>query len=262
MMHALSPRHLFLVAAALLCLGLAPQARASNSILIWPIDPVIEHDERATALWLENRGSKPAHMQLRIFAWRQVDGESVYTPQTDIVGSPPMIRIEPGQRQLVRLTRMVEMPVGVERAYRIIVDEIPTPDPEGDNAPASVGIKFQMRYSIPLFAYGEGLWTKVKHDRDRDPATAARPELAWRIVPHEGKRFVEIRNSGKVHARLTEAGFHHGGKVLMVADGLLGYVLPGSSMRWPLPDGVTPQSELMAKINGGTSQPLAPTAPP
>jgi P pilus assembly chaperone PapD len=38
-------------------------------------------------------------------------------------------------------------------AYRIIVDEIPQPDAKAEPA---IGLKLQMRYSIPLFVYGQG----------------------------------------------------------------------------------------------------------
>lgn len=32
-------------------------AWAATSVLIWPIDPVLEADQKAGALWLENRGT-------------------------------------------------------------------------------------------------------------------------------------------------------------------------------------------------------------
>ncbi|KHL74626.1 molecular chaperone, partial [Pseudomonas putida] len=38
---------------------------AATSVLIWPIDPVLEADQKAGALWLENRGSAPASLQVR-----------------------------------------------------------------------------------------------------------------------------------------------------------------------------------------------------
>ena len=34
--------------------------QAASSVLIWPIDPVLEADQQASALWLENRDSEPA----------------------------------------------------------------------------------------------------------------------------------------------------------------------------------------------------------
>lgn len=247
-------RHLLLLVAGLFCLALAGQVRSSSSVLIWPIDPVIEHDERATALWLENRGDAPAQMQLRVFEWQQVDLENRYEAGNDVVGSPPMIRIEPGERQLIRLTRTVDVPPGTERAFRVIIDEIPTPEPETEDEQVSVGIKFQMRYSIPLFVYGDGLWTKDRHDRRRDPDDAAQPSLSWRIQTHEGKPHVEIHNAGKVHARLTEVAFQRQDASVPISEGLLGYVLPGNTMRWPLPENNVTNAELVAKINGSATQ--------
>ncbi|WP_443969461.1 fimbrial biogenesis chaperone [Sphingobium sp. CR28] len=246
-----------------LCLGtllllfaaLAPAsaAHASGAVLVWPVDPVIEHDQQAVALWLENRGSKASLLQVRILAWTQVDGEDRYADQEEIVGTPPMIRIEPGKRQMVRLTRAVPMSPGVERAFRVLIDEIPanaSPAAADEDAP-SVGVRLQFRYSIPLFVYGEGLWWKPRGDRQRNPASAGQPALSWRIVRRDGKPYLEIGNTGPVHARLTGVRFTHGGEAMTLAEGLLGYVLAGSSLRRPLPEAVAADATLMATVNGG-----------
>ena len=45
--------------------------QAASSVLIWPIDPVLEADQQASALWLENRGTETANLQIRVFAWSQ-----------------------------------------------------------------------------------------------------------------------------------------------------------------------------------------------
>lgn len=44
---------------------------AASSVLIWPIDPVINSHEKATALWLENKDSQPVYMQIRVLGWQQ-----------------------------------------------------------------------------------------------------------------------------------------------------------------------------------------------
>lgn len=242
--------------AAALCtlLCVSPLAQAGSALLVWPVDPVIEHDERAAALWIENRGTDPALLQLRIFAWGQEDGENNYATQSEVVGTPPMLRIEPGQRQLVRLTRVGEVQAGTEWAYRVILDEIPTPtQPTEDEGKASAGLKFQMRYSIPLFVQGQGLWTKERPDRTRNPGSATQPVLEWRTVAREGHTFLEIHNRGLVHARLTEVVFLQGQRSVGVADGMLGYVLAGKAARWPLPKGTEVGGTLMAKINGAAN---------
>lgn len=221
-----------------------PTARAqSGPVLIWPIDPVIADKERATALWLENPGSSPIQFQIRIFAWRQADFAEHLTPQTEIVATPPIVRIAPGQKQLVRLTKAAALPLQSERAYRVIIDELPTVT---EQVQTGARIQFRMRYAVPLFSYGAGF---------SSPGTATSsavvPRLNCTIVTSDGQRFVEIRNIGTGHARLVDANFSNDRAPL--ARGLLGYVLAGSSMRWPLSPG-TGAGVLQFAVNGQPSQ--------
>ncbi|BAN96957.1 hypothetical protein E05_21910 [Plautia stali symbiont] len=151
-------------------------------------------------------------MQVRIFNWQQIDGQEQYQTQQQVVASPPMVRLEPGQKQLVRLIRQSAPPAGVEQAYRVVLDEIPTPRSPGEN---QAGLTFLMRYSVPLFVYGDGL----THD-------SAKADLSWRQVSRDGKRWLELTNRG---------------------NGLFGYVLANSSHRWPLNSPVS--GELAAEVN-------------
>ncbi|CAI8744631.1 fimbrial chaperone protein [Pseudomonas chlororaphis] len=244
----------------ILMLGTA-MAQAAGSVLIWPIDPVLEADQQASALWLENRGTETAILQIRVFAWSQSGFNDQYQNQRDVIGSPPVAKIEPGQKQLVRLTRTRDVPPGQELAYRIIIDEIPSIAPLAapGNGKAAAAIRFQMRYSVPLFAYGAGLWSKEDSTRSRDPKGIGKADLSWDKVTVAGRSYVEIRNQGDVHARLTDATFKQGGQPTPLVEGLLGYVLPGAVMRWPVPDAVSADQLLQVRVNGATQlQSIAP----
>ncbi|MBK5304324.1 MULTISPECIES: fimbrial biogenesis chaperone [Gammaproteobacteria] len=239
---------------AMVLLG-AVKVQAASSVLIWPIDPVLEADQQASALWLENRGNETANLQIRVFAWSQSGFSDQYQNQRDVIGSPPVAKIEPGQKQLVRLTRTRDIPAGQELAYRIIIDEIPSASPvTTDDGKTAAAIRFQMRYSVPLFAYGAGLWSKEDMTRKRDPKGAGVPDLSWRKVAVDGRSYMEVRNQGAVHARLTEVAFKQGGQTRPVVEGLLGYVLPGAIMRWPTPESITADQTLKMRVNG-TPQP-------
>lgn len=236
---------------ALFTLG-AGYAHAASSVLIWPIDPVLEADQQASALWLENRGTETANLQIRVFGWSQNGYEEQYQNQRDVIGSPPVAKIEPGQKQLVRLTRTKDVPPGQELAYRIIIDEIPSAQPpSAEGGKTAAAIRFQMRYSVPLFAYGAGLWSKEDSTRQRDPKGIGLPQLSWRTVAVDGRPYVEVRNQGAVHARLTDVAIKQGGQNKPLAEGLLGYVLPGAVMRWPAPGGLAGDSALQVRVNGG-----------
>lgn len=240
MKHALLSVALLLIALVLLALPHPAGAQQPGSLLIWPVNPVIEGDARAAALWLENAGKAPITLQVRIYAWAQQDGDNAYAPQGEVVGTPPIVSIAPGERQLVRLTRTTPPPAVAEKPYRIVVDEVPT----GEASPApGASVSFRMRYSLPLFSY-------AKHGNGKAKSPPPAPQISWRTSATSEGNFLEIHNAGAGHARLTDVNFSTATKRSPVAPGLLGYVLPGSSMRWPLPRDVDPTGDLVATVNG------------
>ncbi|MGL6243686.1 fimbrial biogenesis chaperone [Pseudomonas sp.] len=251
-MSSPSQRHSIMRCAVLAMVWLgAVKVQAASSVLIWPIDPVLEADQQASALWLENRGNETANLQIRVFAWSQSGFNDQYQNQRDVIGSPPVAKIEPGQKQLVRLTRTREIPPGQELAYRIIIDEIPSAKtPASEDGKTAAAIRFQMRYSVPLFAYGAGLWSKEDTTRQRDPKGVGLPDLSWRTVSVEGRPYVEVRNQGAVHARLTDVALKQGSQTQPLVEGLLGYVLPGAIMRWPAPGPMAASPALQVRVNG------------
>lgn len=225
----------------------AQEAKAAATILLWPIDPWLGHETNATELWIQNQGNTPATMQVRIVRWQQVAGNERYEQQTDVVASPPIVTIQKGSKQLIRLIKQTQVLAGVEQAYRIIVDEIP--QAESGNTP-QIGIKLQMRYSIPLFVYGQGITT---YPDSANHALVNPSDLSWQVVRDNGKPAIQVRNTGKVHVRLTEVSGRQGGQMRPIAEGLLGYVLPGGTRAWPLPANLPAPVELKAKINAQDS---------
>jgi len=239
------------VCLLMLAMMVSGGASAASSVLIWPTDPTLEADQQASAVWLENRGDRPVSLQVRVFFWVQEAFDDQYQNQHDVIGIPQVARIEPGQKQLVRLTRLGQTPAGTQQAYRIIIDEMPSSAADGAEQGGSA-VRFNMRYVIPLFAYGTGL--SGKHDPARPAAVGslARPELAARQVQHDGLHYIELHNSGRLHARLTEVRIDDGKKPQVLFEGLMGYVLPGATMRWPIPAAVPRGQELVMRINGET----------
>lgn len=235
---------LALLGVALLLIVLSPapaSAQQPGAVLIWPVNPVIEADKQAAALWLENPGKVAVTLQVRVYAWAQTGGKNLYADQQVVIGTPPIMTIAPGSKQLVRLTRTGPAPSDVEKPYRVIIDEIPVESAETPTPGAA--ISFRMRYSLPLFVLGS---PTLARDGKGAKASPAAPDLRWRVVTDGGERVLEVRNGGAIHARLTDAGF---GEVPL-AEGLLGYVLPGEAMRWPLPVGVRTDDAFRASING------------
>jgi len=184
------------------------------------------------ALWLSNTGTDTLNAQLRVFAWSQADGNDQLTPSRDLVVSPPMIALQPGQRQLVRVIRSGAVGPG-ERSYRILVDELPDP-----MKPAQ-GLQFVMQFSIPVFSGAE---------------TSSVPQLDWRLERVDGKLVLATDNHGSGRAKITDLKVMTAdGRVLQQRPGLVGYVLAGNSRRWPITLGekeAIAASEIQIRMNG------------
>ncbi|MGX5028483.1 fimbrial biogenesis chaperone [Enterobacter asburiae] len=236
------------LAGVLAGIAASGQAQAAATILLWPIDPWLAADARATELWIQNQGNSATTMQVRIVRWKQEGGYERYSAQQDVVASPPIVTIQKGNKQLIRLIKQGAVPAGVEQAYRIIVDEIPQPDAKAE---PSIGLKLQMRYSIPLFVYGQGIPT-IKEGAHH--ALVETQNLSWRVTKSEGQPALEVRNRGDVHVRLSQVSLEQGGQKRTVAEGLLGYVLPGSTRSWPIPAGVRQPDRIRAQINARDEQ--------
>ena len=223
---------------------------AMAAILIWPTNVFIHSKEKGAALWLENRGKTVQTYHMRIYAWSQKDGRDELSEQNGLVGSPPIMEIEPGKRQLVRLIRTQTPPAGKEITYRIIFDEIPPTRPE--TVDKTHGIKFRMRYSIPVFVFGEGLSSQSlpgneKNDKDK-PQTI--PYLSWRIKNVNKQKTLEIRNSGPVHVHLMNLTFGSPEQTQTNSRGPTGYILPDTTMSWPVSSSMGSGQTLLALING------------
>ncbi|MET0254675.1 MAG: molecular chaperone [Luteibacter sp.] len=210
----------------------------ASGLQVSPIGLRLATSSTAEALWLTNTGSDTVHAQVRVFRWTQVDGKDVLEPSRDLVVSPPMVSIAPGDRQLVRVIRQVA-PAGdgTETAYRVLVDELPVDG--GDKA----GLQFVLRYSVPVFLAPAG-----------DPGMKATLQATWETSP-DGPR-LRVRNQGNGHAQIADVTWQASdGKRSPLLPGLVGYALPGATMSWKLPpDARRVAGALRARINGETSE--------
>lgn len=197
-----------LLAAAAFAASAKGQLQAGPTLVELPVGSA------AGRMTLSNSGDGPVAAQVRIYAWSQVDGVDRLEPTTDVVASPAIGEIAAGAEQVVRLVRQGPAPAGVDRTYRVVVEELPSAGQ--DNT-----VNIRMRYVIPMFL--------------RAPETSA-PALACRIAAtsqliceNRGGRAAQLGAS-----RLKNAS----GRQAVLSEGLYGYVLPGASRRWDLPSGL------------------------
>lgn len=197
---------------AIAALFIATQAPAA-SLRVAPVLIDLRAPARAATLTLQNMQQQGVDVQIRVFRWRQKDGRESLDPTTDVVVSPPIIKLEPGVEQVVRVVRTATQAVTGEESYRVIVDELPAPSRRRDGTVALL-----LRYSIPVFF------------ADRDGTD---PKIAWRIERTGTAYTVSATNAGAKRLRVANMTLKDTrGATLARQDGLVGYVLGGSSTRF------------------------------
>ena len=204
------------VAAAMLT---PAAAHAQAALRVQPLSVEVESPSQASSITLQNNGNEVLSLQLRVFAWTQVNGEDRLVPTTDVVASPPVARIAPGSNYTVRIARTVGAAApGTEASYRLWVDELP---------PASLArteggtVDVRLRFDLPVFFRGEG----------------AAPSLGWNAEQVGDEVVLEATNSGSGHARIEGLALRAGSTEVSFGRGLNGYVLGNSSRRWTAPAG-------------------------
>jgi fimbrial chaperone protein len=216
------------------------------SLQVAPTSLQLTSRQNAEALWISNTGTAPVNVQARVYRWTQRDGRDTLDPTHDVVVSPPMQSLAAGQQQLIRVVRAHPDPPTTQLAYRVIVDEVPTLDPTRQ------GMQFVLRYSLPVFIQPEGVATPT-------------PDLQARVLPQaDGTLVLEVHNRGSGHAQLADLAVGTLQKPQVFQPGLVGYVLGGQTMRWPLDITAARMvgATLSAKINGASDPtPLSPTPP-
>ncbi len=219
---------------------MASGAVSASGLQVSPTSLSLAPAKQADGLWLRNSGDAPLHAQVRVYHWTQEDGKDRLDPSRGLVASPPILALDPQQSQLVRVIRIGSPPGDVEDAYRLVVNELPVKDD------AEGGLKFVLRYSIPVFiqAAGQG---------------EARPDLTWALSRDNGHAVIDVDNRGTGHAQISDVTFTDAsGQRRTLKQGLLGYALPGRHMHWELPVAgtlISPHGTLEAKVNGETVSP-------
>jgi len=160
-----------------------------------------------------NRGDKPIAAQVEAFDWQQNNGKDVLTPSTTLQISPPIIHLGPGKKQIVRV-RVTAKPTGPqERAYRLVVSELPNPV---DQAKGRVRVLLQFR--LPVFVGGAQTTPRL---------------LAWTATTSGNNLVLRVNNHGDRHVKL--AGLHvvaPDGRDTTIEPASFYYVLPGATHEW------------------------------
>lgn len=184
------------------------------SLRVAPTTLELVAPDSASVLDLRNDDKTPLNVQVRVFRWSQENGVERLEPTSDVVASPPAVQLQPKTDYVVRVVRVTKAPVKSEESFRVVVDELP--DPSRRKAGT---VSLIVRHVLPVFF------------RDAD---APAPNVSW-SVSRSGKGLILVaHNSGGSRLRIADFTILEGGKRIAGQKGLLGYVLGGATMKWPI----------------------------
>jgi fimbrial chaperone protein len=193
--------------------GYAPSASAGQ-FSVSPVRIFLVPRDRATAVSVKNESNEELRMEADLYKWTQNDkGEEVLTLTEDLVMSPPVVKLGPKSKQVVRLALLKPRPAGEQLTYRIIVRELVEAKISTQEKPE---VPIAIAFSMPIFITPNGLKPKVG-------CTISRPNA-----------LVTCENSGKAYTHVREFELKNaaGEKIAALEQG--GYLLAGSKRSFDL----------------------------
>lgn len=204
---------LWLVLSCSLVSGGLAQA---GTFSVTPVRIFLQPTDRATAITFTNDGATEIVLQADLYEWLQKpDGDDDLKLAEDIIISPPIIKLAPGAKQVVRLARLSMAPTEAQQTYRLIVREIP----EIAAAKQGISVQVALALSMPVFITPKD----------------AKPVVTCSAVTASASQVMfTCKNTGKAHAQVRHARVLREGKELAQLDNG-GYYLPGTQRALILP---------------------------
>ena len=206
---------------------------AQSSFTVTPLGVNLSGHAPAAVIDVINTSPGSLTMQVQQRSWTQPDGRDQQGDIRDLIISPAIFTLQSGEKQVVRIALRGAPDLRVERAYRIIVSEVPTPQLKV--TPDATSFRVALRMDLPLFV---------------EPLQQAQPEAGYSFDSASSR--LVVRNSGNRHIRYTDAALFQAGR--KVTDLPVFTVLAGGSRVFDLPrERVALGSELrlQAESNAG-----------
>lgn len=215
-------------------------AQAGGAFSVAPVRIYMTEKDRATAVTLINEGTTPVVLQADINTWSQKpDGTDELVLTEDLILSPPIIKLAPNSRQVVRLVLLSSADLNRQLTYRLIVREIPEATaPPKEN---TIEVPIALALSMPIFI---------------TPSSAKREVNCTLIkLPRQDVQ-AKCTNSGTAYAQIREVLLQRSGKTFARFEGGV-YILPGAQklFAFKATDVISPgAAEIVITFDDGKNQ--------
>ncbi len=203
-------RLLALLLGAALCMLAAQMPASAGVFSVTPVRIYMTPKDRAIAVTLTNEGDSPLVLQAELYIWEQnPDGTDKLTPTEDLLLSPPIVKLGPKGRQVVRLAMLAPRDPLRQMTYRMILREVP----QGPPPKESIQVPIALALNMPVFVTPPQARREVSCTIERaDPRTLQ----------------ATCGNTGTAYAQIREMTLKSSdGRVLATFEGGT-YILPGA----------------------------------
>lgn len=191
--------------AAVLAALLVVSAATAGSFSVAPVRLEVKMPRRAVSLEVQNTGDLPAQIQVERYLWvADKGGDDQLEATEDIVATPPIFTLAPGQKQIVRVLVSGTQDPMREATYRVILQETALNDPPPN------AVRALLRISMPLFITPSG----------------AKPNVVWSVERADDRWWLVMENIGTAHAQVLSARLASGQEIRAT-----GYLLAGEKRR-------------------------------
>lgn len=192
--------------AAMAALSAFAAASQAVALELSPLTIVLDDEAPVQTLLLSNDTELEAAYQITGMDWAQADGRPVHDLDTDLIVTPPIVSLAPGESVIVRVGLLNPKPRAREEdTYRLLIRDISQLPETG--AP----LRVRTQILLPVFRRPSQIHTQVE---------------AAQTFDADGRACLELRNGGDVHQKLVvvEAADQSG-----AATAVQEYVLAGET---------------------------------
>ena len=238
-MNVISRATLFLFAAAVAFSSTAAE------FTVTPVRIFMTPRDRAVAVTITNDGAEEIVMQADLYNWKQSpDGTDQLVLTEDLVLSPPILKVPPKSRQVVRLARLIPPSPDTELTYRLIVREVPEARPQ-----ENLSLQLSLAFSLPVFITPPGAKRLLVCEIERGG-----PDLVNAVCQNAGRAYAQLRTVELVSSSGEKIASQNGG-----------YILPGVRRTFPIKRSAGKiaggQVKLQVGLDDGTLQAFDGTLP-